>query len=191
MAPAGRRGSLGRGARDRILAAAAELFAHQGFNATGINELHKAARVSKRTLYQHFGSKDDLILAYVAEYGRTGPTEAVLSREDLTPRTRLLELFSALADPANVVPDPILAAVIEFPDPEHRVHQAVSARAQGFTDRLSALARAAQARDPERTARRLVTLYDGACARLLVEDVATVVADVYLLATAILREAID
>jgi len=191
MAPAGRRASLGRGARERILAAAAELFARQGFNATGINELHRTARVSKRTLYQHFDSKDDLILAYVAEYGRTGPTAAVLGREDLTPRTRLLELFTALADPGTVVPDPIVAAAAEFPDGEHRVHVAASERAQLFTDRLTDLARAAAARDPERTARRLVTLYDGACCRLLVEDVATVVADVYLMATAILRDAID
>jgi hypothetical protein len=60
-----------------------------------------------------------------------------------------------------------------------------------FTDRLTDLARAAAAQEPERTARRLVTLYEGACCRLLVEDVAIVVADVYLMATAILREAID
>jgi AcrR family transcriptional regulator len=191
MAPAGRRGSLGRGARDRILAAAAELFARQGFNATGINELHAAARVSKRTLYQQFDSKDELIRAYLDGYGRTGPTDAVLSREDLAPRTRLLELFTALADSQTVVPDPILAAAAEFPDRGHPVHRAAAEHAQRFADRLSALARAAGARDPERTARRLVTLYDGACCRLLVEDVATVVADAYLLATMILRDAID
>ncbi len=191
MAPAGRRASLGRGARERILAAAAELFARQGFNATGINELHKAARVSKRTLYQHFASKDELILAYLAEHERTGPIAAVLEREDLTPRTRLLELFTALADPATVVPDPLVAAAAEFPTREHRVHVAAGELAQRFTDRLTALARAAQARDPERTARRLATLYDGACCRMLVEDVATVVGDVYQLAAAILRDAID
>ncbi|MGH2836356.1 MAG: TetR/AcrR family transcriptional regulator [Solirubrobacteraceae bacterium] len=191
MAPAGRRGSLGRGARERILAAAAELFARQGFNATGVNELHRAARVSKRTLYQHFESKDDLILAYLAEHGRAGPTDALLSREDLTPRTRLLELFTALADPATIVPDPLVAAAAEFPDREHRLHVAVTEHTRRFADRLTALARAAQAREPERTARRLVTVYDGACCRLLVEDVATVVSDTYLMATAILRDEID
>jgi AcrR family transcriptional regulator len=191
MAPAGRRGSLGRGARERILAAAAELFARQGFNATGINELHKTARVSKRTLYQHFESKDDVILAYLAERGRSGPISAVLGREDLTPRSRLLELFTALADPATVVPDPLIAAATEFPVSEHRVHIAVRERSTQFSEQLTALARAAQARDAERTARRLVTLYDGACCRMLVEDVATVVADAYGLAAAILREAID
>ncbi|HWD68670.1 MAG TPA: helix-turn-helix domain-containing protein [Solirubrobacteraceae bacterium] len=191
MAPAGRRASLGRGARERILTAAAELFARQGFNATGVNDLHKAARVSKRTLYQHFQSKDDLIIVYLAQYGRAGPTAALLRRDDLTPRTRLLELFTALADPATVVPDPLIAAAAEFPSRGHRVHQAVTAQAEHFTQRLTALARAAQAPDPERTARRLATLYDGACSRMLVDDVATVVSDAYAMAAAILREAID
>lgn len=191
MAPAGRRASLGRGARERILTAAAELFARQGFNATGVNDLHKAARVSKRTLYQHFESKDELIIAYLTEYGRTGPTATLLSRDDLTPRTRLLELFTALADPATVVPDPLIAAAAEFPSRGHRVHEAVRERAQRFTERLTALARAAQAPDPERTARRLATLYDGACSRMLVDDVGTVVSDAYAMAAAILREAID
>jgi AcrR family transcriptional regulator len=191
MAPAGRRASLGRGARERILTAAAELFARQGFNATGVNDLHKAARVSKRTLYQHFESKDDLIIVYLAEYGRGGPTAALLAREDLTPRTRLLELFTALADPATIVPDPLIAAAAEFPVRGHRVHEAVEERAQLFMERLTTLARAAHAAEPERTARRLVTLYDGACSRMLVDDVATVVADAYAMATAILREAID
>ena len=191
MAPAGRRASLGRGARERILTAAAELFARQGFNATGVNDLHNAARVSKRTLYQHFESKDDLIIVYIAEYGRGGPAAALLAREDLTPRTRLLELFTALADPATIVPDPLIAAAAEFPSRGHRVHEAVRERAQQFTERLTTLARAAQAADPERTARRLVTLYDGACSRMLVDDVATVVADAYAMAAAILRDAID
>ena len=50
----------------------------------------------------------------------------------------------------------------------------------------------AGARDPERTARHvLATVYDGACCRLMLEQVATVVDDAYLMATAILRDAID
>lgn len=191
VAPAARRASLGRGARERILAAATELFARQGFNATAVNDLHRAARVSKRTLYQHFGSKDDLILAYLAANGRAGPAAAVLGREDLTARTRLLELFTALADPATVVPDPLLAVAAEFPSRDHRVHLAAADAAGRFSDQLGALAREAGAREPERTARRLVTIYDGACARMLVEDVATVVSDSYGMAAAVLREAID
>jgi AcrR family transcriptional regulator len=188
---AGRGPSLGRGARTRILEAAGELFAQQGFNATRINDLHGAARVSKRTLYQHFASKDELILAYLAEQEHQSPAEAVLNREGLAPRTRLLELFSSLADPATTLPDPFLAAAVEFPDRDHPVHQEAKAHGQRFTERLAALARAAGARNPDQTARRLALLYDGGASRALIEDVATVVADVYPVATAILRDAID
>jgi AcrR family transcriptional regulator len=167
------------------------LFARQGFNATSINQLHAAARVSKRTLYQHFESKDELILAQLAEHARSGPGAGVLDREDLAPRTRMLELFSALAGPESVAPDPIVAAAIEFPDRGHPVHAAAAAHLRQLGERLTALARAAGARDPERTARRLLTLYEGACCRIGVEDPAVVVADVYLMATGVLRDAID
>ncbi len=115
----------------------------------------------------------------------------MLAREDLAPRTRLLEMFTALAAAERTVPDPLVAALIEFPDGAHAVHQAAAGRAQSFNERLVSLARESGARDPERTARRLMTLYDGACCRLLVEDVTTVVADVYLMAVSVLREAID
>ncbi len=192
MSPgAGREGSLGRGARARILEAAGTLFARQGFNATSINELHATARVSKRTLYQHFDSKDDLIVAYLAERQSVGPAEAVLAREDLAPRARLLELFSALADPPGVAPDPFLAAVIEFPDPEHPVHLAAAEHDRRFSERLSGLARAAGARNPDRTARRLALLYAGGAARVMLEDPGEVVAEAYPVAAAILRDAID
>ena len=82
-------------------------------------------------------------------------------------------------------------AAAEFPDREHPVHRAAAEHAERFSEHLAALARAAGAADPERTARRLVTLYDGACARILLEDRATVVDDAYLMAATILRDAID
>ncbi|HET9094783.1 MAG TPA: helix-turn-helix domain-containing protein [Solirubrobacteraceae bacterium] len=191
MAPERRQASLGRGARQRILAAAAELFGRQGFNATAINELHRSARVSKRTLYQHFATKEDLILAHLAACADGSPAAAVLARDELTARTRLLELFTALADPATPVPDPFLAAAMEFPDPRDRVHAAAAEQAGRFTATLTALARASGAREPERTARRLLTLYQGACCRLLVEDAGVVVSDAYGTAAVILRDAID
>ena len=72
MAPPSGERSLGRGSRTRILAAAKTLFGRQGFNATSINELRAEARVSKRTLYQQFVSKDELVLAYLDESERTG-----------------------------------------------------------------------------------------------------------------------
>ncbi|MFJ6706654.1 MULTISPECIES: TetR/AcrR family transcriptional regulator [unclassified Streptomyces] len=65
--PSPRRRRRGRGARERILKAATELFTAQGVNATGMDQLTSAGQVSKRTLYTHFGGKYDLVLAYLRE----------------------------------------------------------------------------------------------------------------------------
>jgi AcrR family transcriptional regulator len=55
----------GRGARTRILNAAAELFYFEGINATGVKRIAGKASVSKRTLYQHFPSKAALVEEYL------------------------------------------------------------------------------------------------------------------------------
>ena len=192
MSSLGRGTSLGRGARSRILAAAQTLFARQGINATSINELRAEARVSKRTLYQQFESKDALVLAYLEESERTSPAETLLAREDLAPRARLLELFTTLIEgPAPRAPDPFSAAATEFPDPEHPVHRASVDHDRRFLARLSGLARAAGAADPEQVGRRLALLYTGAAARVMVDDAAEAVSDAHAVAAAILRDAID
>jgi AcrR family transcriptional regulator len=184
--------SLGRGARARILEAAKVLFARQGINATSINELGAAARVSKRTLYQQFASKDELVLAYLDESRRTGAAEALLEREDLSPRARLLEMFTTLADVRDPIgPEPLMAASVEFPDPGHPVHRAAVDTSHRFVARLSDLARAAGATDPDQVGRRLALLYTGAAGRAALDDRAAAVSDAYAVAAAILRDAID
>ena len=51
--------------KDRILETAARLFYAQGYNATGINQILEEAKVAKASLYTHYGSKDELGIAYV------------------------------------------------------------------------------------------------------------------------------
>ena len=51
--------------RDRILHVATELFYHQGFNQTGINQIIAEADIAIGSLYNHFASKNDLLLAYL------------------------------------------------------------------------------------------------------------------------------
>jgi len=52
-------------ARDRIMATATDLFAKQGYRATGVNEVIDKSGVAKATFYNHFPTKDDLCLAYL------------------------------------------------------------------------------------------------------------------------------
>ena len=51
--------------RDRLVAAAIELFYRHGFGAVGIDRVIAAAGVTKTTFYKHFESKDDLMVAAV------------------------------------------------------------------------------------------------------------------------------
>jgi AcrR family transcriptional regulator len=54
-----------RAARERILETATDLFANQGYRATGINEVIDKSGVAKATFYHHFPTKADLCLAYL------------------------------------------------------------------------------------------------------------------------------
>jgi AcrR family transcriptional regulator len=183
----------GRGARARILEASRILFRSRGINATGVAELAAAAQVSKRTLYQHFASKDELIAAYLRTYeadSDAGPAHA-LTRSDLTPRARLLELFGTLANDEHPMRGcPFLNAAVELPDPRHPAHRSAAEHKRRFVERLADLAREAGARDAERVGRKLALLYDGAAAQAVVTDSADSVAEAHAMAAAILDDAI-
>ena len=187
-------GSGGRGARDRILATARELYFRRGINVTGVAELCAAAHVSKRTLYQHFASKDDVVAAYltaVAADPSYGPN-VVLRRADLAPRARLLELYSTLtAGPRPLRGCPFVNAGVELSDPDHPGHQVAAAYKREFADRLAALAREAGARGSERVGRRLALLYDGAAAQVTLYDDPEPAAEAQALAAAVLQTAVD
>ena len=188
-----RQGPGGRGARARILQAALVLFVEQGVNMTGVAELAAAAKVSKRTLYQHFPGKSDVIVAYLQAFEQDpslGP-EGVLARTELAPRARLLELFSALGDqPPPRRGCPFVNVAVELADPQHPARQVATAHKRRFTQRLMDIARDAGARPAESTGRRLALLYDGAAAQMAISGSAEPAAEAYTLAAQILRQAI-
>lgn len=158
----------GRGARERILKAATELFTAQGINATGMDQLATVANVSKRTLYTHFAGKDDLVHAYLSELEEgLLPATPAPGETCPDPRAELLAVFDwrpRVAD-GPLRGCPFLNAAVEVPDPEHPVHVLAAAYKTEFARRLTALARLAGARDPEELGERLALLYDGAVAR--------------------------
>src|SRR6195952_305995 len=114
--PHGRR--RGRGARERILSASRQLFRDQGINGTGMDQLCAVAEVSKRTLYQHFPGKDELIAECLRRFDPEMLPE-VFDRTDLTPREQLLAVFDVHSPLC-----PFIAAAVEIPDPAHpaRIH---------------------------------------------------------------------
>ena len=186
--------SGGRGARARIVTAALGLFREQGINATGVAELATVAHVSKRTLYQHFPSKDDVTVAYLRAFELDPElcAEGALVREDLTPRARLLELFTALAaQPGPLRGCPFATAAAEFPDPSHPAHRFAAAHKLRFTDQLIGLARWAGARPAEPIGRRLALLYDGAAAQTAALGSPEPAAEAFAVAAAMLDASID
>ena len=61
-------------ARQRLLTAAYELFARQGVQAVGVDAIIERSGVARQTMYRHFGSKQDLVLAFLARRRSCGPT---------------------------------------------------------------------------------------------------------------------
>ena len=92
------------GTRQRILDTASRLFYQQGYNLTGINQLIEEAQVAKASLYQHFSSKDDLLLAYLSQKSRewfTQLQEHVASYS--SPKEKILATFDLLENFSNQV----------------------------------------------------------------------------------------
>jgi AcrR family transcriptional regulator len=83
-------------ARDRLLAAANELFYAEGIQSVGIDRVVERAGVAKASLYNTFGSKDELVKAYLGgRHARISDRYARALERYRTPRERLLGVFDA------------------------------------------------------------------------------------------------
>ena len=81
--------------RAQLIETAIELFAKDGFHATGIDTIVERSGVTKKTLYTHFRSKEELILATLHHYAGRFRNEFMrqVTRQARTPKTRLLAIF--------------------------------------------------------------------------------------------------
>ncbi|MFF2510263.1 TetR/AcrR family transcriptional regulator [Streptomyces sp. NPDC058086] len=158
----------GRGARERILRAATELFTAQGINATGMDQLSTVAEVSKRTLYTHFPSKDELVGAYLQSVvDALLPVHPSPVQPTPSPRDQLLAVFDwkPTETTAPFRGCPFLNVSVEVPDPGHSAHQLAAAYKREFARRLTEIAREVGVADPETLGEQLALLFDGAAAR--------------------------
>jgi AcrR family transcriptional regulator len=152
-------------ARERLLAAADELFYAEGIHVVGVDRIVERAGVTKASLYNTFGSKDELVRAYLENHFRRRQGRvAKLLAEHTTPRARLLAVFDEveglLAGSAFRGCRFISAAAESVPGEAGEV-VAEQYRAwlwSLFTD----LAKAAGAKDAKQVGRQLFLLYDGA-----------------------------
>src|SRR4051794_25717683 len=108
------------GARDRLVAAAERLFYAEGIHAVGVDRLCAEAEVSKRSLYQHFAGKDEVVTEMLR--AQAAKSAALFVSDGRSPRELILAVFDAL-DRAADSPDfhgcPFLGAATELKDLDH------------------------------------------------------------------------
>jgi AcrR family transcriptional regulator len=152
-------------ARDRLLAAADELFYAEGVHVVGVDRIVERAGVTKASLYNTFGSKDELVRAYLENHFRRRQARiAQILAAHTTPRERLLAVFSEvegmLAGSAFRGCRFISAAAESRPGDAGEV---VAEKYRAWLWSLfTELAEAVGATDAKQTGRQLFLLYDGA-----------------------------
>lgn len=179
----------------RIAAVAAEQFHEHGITSTGVDALSKAAGISKRTLYERFGSKDGLI---VAAYDALDLpvfrmfTEAAEAASD-TPRGQIDAFFAQLEAMVRM-PEfrgcPFSNAAAELADVDHPAHRIVRRHKERIRRWILRRVRDAGAAEPDRLSRQLMLVFAGAQAQALVERSPRPARDARALAGALLDAAI-
>jgi AcrR family transcriptional regulator len=170
-----------RPTRDRIIAAATKLFYGEGLRATSVDAIAERAGVTKKTLYYHFRTKDELIAAYLAS--RDQPTlayyERWFSETKGSTADKVRGLFASFARSAN---NPawrgcgFLRTIAELAStPGHPAIKAGAAHKKRFEAWMADRLARDGVTDAARIARQIVILLDGAATVMLIHrDVAYV-----------------
>jgi AcrR family transcriptional regulator len=152
-------------ARDRLLAAANELFYEEGVNSVGIDRVIEHAGVAKASLYSAFGSKDELIKAYLLErhQERAARYDRELARYT-TPREKLLGVFDVLGETFGRPTFHGCAFINASSEarPGSSIEGVADISRNWVKDLFTGLATDAGAADPRELALQLAMVFDGA-----------------------------
>lgn len=162
-------------AAQRILDTASGLFYEHGIGATGVDTVIARSGVAKMTLYKHYGSKDELVAAYLrrrdrrwrerltaAVGARTGPEEriaAVLDTLDAWLEGEV-EAYRGCA---------FVNAAAELPDPDHPGRRVIADHKRWMRSYLGELAAGLGVRDTGALAEQLFTVFEGATVAAVVD----------------------
>jgi AcrR family transcriptional regulator len=154
-------------ARERLLTAAYELFSRQGVQAVGVDAIIERSGVARQTMYRHFGSKQDLVLAFLARREQVW-TEAWLQAETARrahdPCARLLAIFDVFDDwfhTPGFEGCSFINVMLEHPAEDHPVHQAAAEYLASIRRFLAGLAREGGIAKPDQFARQWHILMKG------------------------------
>jgi len=182
--------------RERLLEAAGELFYAEGVQSVGIDRVIERARVAKASLYSTFGSKEELVRAYLDErhariVGRLQDAADAVDPAD--PVARILAVFDAQAErfpAADYHGCAFIAAAAEAPR-DGRIDEATRAYRGEIRDLFTQLSTAAGALDPTLLASQLQVLYDGASTAANLDRNASIAGPVRAAAASLIAASLD
>lgn len=152
--------------KEKLFQTAARLFYQHGYRSIGVDTIAAESGIGKMTLYRHYPSKDELIVAYLRDSDRVFWDQfEQITRDVPTARGKLLAFFEALQSYA-LSPDcygcPFINVATEYPEAGYAGHQVASEHKQSVLARFRQLADEAGARDAPAMANALFLLMDGA-----------------------------
>jgi len=153
--------------RDRILATASDLFYQHGIRAVGVDLVVEKAGVAKTSLYRHFGTKDDLVVAFLQrmdeEFWKTWDEVSQQHPDD--GRAELKAQLEWIGERVNQ-PDyrgcPQLNIAAEYPELGHPARKFAKAHKREMRRRLKNIAEKLKSADPDQLAGQLAVLINGA-----------------------------
>src|SRR5260370_15615073 len=153
--------------RERILAAARDLFYRHGIHAVGVDAIAEAAGTNKMTLYRHFTSKDVLVAACLSELTQEfdAAWDAIATAHVGDPEGQLLAWLRHVSDFKENEAERGCAlgnAAVELPDADHPARRVIRGYKTALRERLIRLCRDAKLADPERLADEVFLLCEGA-----------------------------
>lgn len=150
-----------------VLDAASALFYAHGIHAVGVDTIARSAGVTKKTLYDRFGSKDRLVVAYLDDRDRQWRAfvAPMLDAAGPAPAERLQAVFDASARWASERGGKgcsVINAHAEISDPDHPAYAVIRGQKQWMLDLFTQIAADAGAATPLDTARSLMVVHEGA-----------------------------
>ena len=153
--------------RERILAAARELFYRRGIHAVGVDAIAEAAGTNKMTLYRHFVSKDALVAACLTELTQEFDVawDVIAAAHVGDPKGQLLAWLRHICDFKEHEAErgcALANAAVELPDKDHPARRVIRDYKTTNRERLIGLCRDAGLTDPERLAEEVFLICEGA-----------------------------
>ncbi len=153
--------------RERILAAARDLFYRQGIRAVGVEAIAEAAHTNKMTLYRHFSSKDELVAEYLRSFVKEDEAvwDCIAAAHPDDPMAQLRDWIRRMAE---AISDPksrgcaVANAGVQIPETEHPARCVIERHKRALREHVLGLCRAADLRDPELVADGIFLILEGA-----------------------------